>query len=285
MKFLIRDDDTCGFTKVEELQKCYHNIWQKIPVCLSVTPFRIPGCVDCIPVSFYGKTTPVALKENIDLVDFIKEGLRKKNLDIALHGYHHIIDLSKKDYLRINELDPRIIGREYLMGNNLEIKTFLGKEYLESLLDYKISTFVPPGNSISKEGIKAIAKNKMNLIGSPSFWRYGTRPFHPSNFLNALKRFRWTKTNTSLKYPFIIDAHSHKEIAYYLLYPSTDLNALKAELDFCHSVNGVFILSTHYNAFHKKISSGETIGQALNEIIDYISGKNDVEYITYRELW
>ena len=285
MKFLIRDDDTCGFTNVEELEECYSEIWPGIPVCLSVTPFRIPGCSDVVPESYYGSTTPIPLAENSDIVSFLKEGLNKKIIDIALHGYHHIIDLSKQDYIRIDKLDPRVIGREYLFGNNLDIKTFLGKEYLERLLEYKINTFVPPGNSISKDGIKAIAKNKMNLINAKSFWRPGIRPFHIRNYFIAYEKFRWKMKNGNARYPFIINAETHQEIQYYLLYPNTDLNSLKAELDFCYSVNGVFILSTHYHAFHKKISSGETIKQALSEIINYISGRNGVEYIAYRELW
>lgn len=285
MKFLIRDDDTCGFTKVEELKKCYDEIWPEIPVCLSVTPFRIPGCSDVVPEEYYGSTTPIPLAENSDIVAFLKEGLNKKYIDIALHGYHHIVDLSKQDYMRIDKLDPRIIGREYLFANNLDIRTFLGKEYLEKLFDYKINTFVPPGNSISKEGIKAIAKNKMNLVNSLSFWRPGNRPFHLRNYINALKKIKWRVKHGDARYPFIVDSGTHKEIQYYLLYPSTDLESLKEELDFCYSVNGVFILSTHYQVFHKKILSGETIKQALHEIIDYISGWNNVEYITYRELW
>ena len=43
MKFLIRDDDTCAMTRPEELEACYREIWDEIPVGLSVTPFRIPG--------------------------------------------------------------------------------------------------------------------------------------------------------------------------------------------------------------------------------------------------
>jgi len=285
MKFLIRDDDTCGFTKIKELEDCYRDIWMEIPVCLSVTPFRIPGCVDYVPENLYGKTTPVALAENKELVDFIKEGLSRKFIDIALHGYHHFVELSRDDCLHIKEIDPRVLGREYFLGENLEIKTFLGKEYLELLFGYNISTFVPPHNIISKEGIKAIAKNKLNLVGSPSLWQIGKRPFQIGNYLNALKRFRWKVRTGGSRYPFVIDLGTHKEIGYYLLYPDTDLNILKAELDLCHSVDGIFLLSTHYHEFHKKIRSGETIQQALHAIINYASSKKGITYITYRDLW
>jgi hypothetical protein len=38
MKFMVRDDDACGFTCVEELQNCYARIRDDVPVCLEVLP-------------------------------------------------------------------------------------------------------------------------------------------------------------------------------------------------------------------------------------------------------
>jgi len=270
MKFIIRDDDTCALTSVNELELCYRYIKGEIPVCLSVTPFMIPG--DFFNVKYEDRNKQIPLGTNPELVSFLKEGIHNGSLDVAMHGYTHIYHNNE-------------IPEYYIQTDDLFEKTRHGKTYLENLLSYNINTFVPPSNMISKEGIEAVAKNKMNLIGSPSFWRPSKRPFHLSNYLNAMRRLKWKIKNGNSRYPFVIDAGTHKEIEYYLLYPSTDLNVLKAELDFCHSVNGVFILSTHYIAFHKKIRSGETIKQALSEIINYVSGKRDVTYITYRDLW
>ena len=75
------------------------------------------------------------------------------------------------------------------------------------------------------------------------------------------------------------------EIEYFLLYPHTSLPELKKEIDMVDSVNGTLILSTHYYAFNDKISTGETIGDALREILDYIDGKERTEFITYSDLW
>jgi hypothetical protein len=285
MKLLIRDDDTCGFTTVEELERCYHDIWQEIPVCLSITPFRIPGCVDYVPKEFYGRTDPLPLENNKDLVDFIHEGIKKNILDIALHGYHHFRELSDNESKEIEKLDPRIIGREYYTGKNLEIKTAHGKKYLESLLNCKVNTFVPPSNRISKEGIKAIEMNHLNLVSAPSLWRFNERPFHLYNYFNATKRFSWRIRTGKSHYPFVIDCKTHKEVEYYTLYPDSDVNILKKELDFCHDVNGIFILSLHYHEFQKSLVSGETLKSALNEFIDYIYGKTNVERVSYRDLW
>jgi len=295
MKFIIRDDDTCGFTRVEELKKCYGSIWQQIPVCLSITPFRIPGPIPFpgndnfgVPNNYIGSTNPLPLGNNKELISFLKEGLRKGWLDIAMHGYHHLVtDLSrfKKGF---NSNDIRKIGREYLYSNNLKEITQKGKQYLEEIFNYKINTFVPPGNAISKKGLKAIIEQKLNLIGVPSLRRYilKQRPFNIYNVINSFKYHTWKmRYRYQVKYPFVLNFRSHKEIEYSLLYPSSNLNYLKKEIDFIDSVDGIFILSTHYHAFKKRITSGETIEYALHAIIDYLSTKKSVEYVSYRDLW
>jgi len=268
VKFLIRDDDTCGFTKVEELN------------------FR--NGLFGIPHNYLGNTTPIPLGDNSELVSFLKEGLRNGWLDIALHGYHHVVSNSGRFKKNFNSNDVRQVGREYLYGNNLREKTQKGKQYLEEILNYKINAFIPPGNAISKKGLQAIIKQKLNLLGVPSLGRHilKQRPFNIYNFVNAFKYHIWKiRYGYQAKYPFVLNFRSHKEIACSLLYPSSDLNFLKKEINFVDSVNGVFILSTHYHAFKKKIASGETIEYALHAILDYVSLKKNVEYITYRDLW
>ena len=284
MKCIIRDDDTCGLTRAEELQKCYASILPEIPVCLSVTPLRIPG--PHFDVIRKDMDKPWPLEHNTELVGFLKTGIKNGYLDVALHGYHHVVTTIKNGPSLGTRDKPW--WREYLYGDDLERKTCHGKQYLEYILGYRINTFVPPGNAISKNGLQAIIDQKLNLVGSPTLrlLSFKHRPFNPLNFLNAVKGKLWKIRNRDhTKYPFVLDFKTHKEIAYYLLYPSTDLTELKKEVDFVHSVNGIFLLSTHYHAFQKKIRSGETIEYAFHSVLDYISGKDNVHFITYRELW
>ena len=284
MKCIIRDDDTCGLTRVEELLKCYASILTNIPICLSVTPLRIPGPhFNAVPESM---DKPCPLESNTELVAFLKAGIKDGYLDVALHGYHHVVTTIKSEISFESRDKPW--WREYLYGDDLERKTCNGKQYLENILGYKINTFVPPGNAISKNGLRAIIDQKLNLVGSPTLGlsSFKQRPFNPFNCLNAVKRKLWKIQNRNHKrYPFVLDCKTHKEIDYYLLYPSTDLAELKKEVDLVHSVNGIFLLSTHYHAFQKKIRSGETIEDAFHSILDYISRKDNVHFITYRELW
>ena len=41
MKVALRDDDTCYFTSPETLERVYHDVWDRLPVCLATVPFAI----------------------------------------------------------------------------------------------------------------------------------------------------------------------------------------------------------------------------------------------------
>ena len=41
VKFALRDDDACYFTAPEKLTSVYHDVWDRVPVCLATVPFAI----------------------------------------------------------------------------------------------------------------------------------------------------------------------------------------------------------------------------------------------------
>jgi hypothetical protein len=41
MKVTLRDDDTCFFTAPDELERVYHDVWDRLPVCLATVPHAI----------------------------------------------------------------------------------------------------------------------------------------------------------------------------------------------------------------------------------------------------
>lgn len=289
MKCIIRDDDTCGLTTPDELDACYGFLPDNMPVCLSVTPFRIPGPLWDIDEA--RENTPVPLADNPDTVAWLREQTQCGRVDVALHGYQHsrtTIDANGKILKLPDYADKsKPWWREFLYGNQLHYRATQGKRYLEELIGHPVYTFVPPGNQISKQGLEALIENGLNLIGPPKIELFGAkhRPLNPRNQYNAIRRKAWTLVNRSGKYPFVMDFGDHQEIGYYLLYPSTSLSDLKRQVDIVDSVDGTMILSTHYYAFDNKISSGETIAEALHTILDYINGKAGARFITYRELW
>lgn len=289
MKLIIRDDDTCALTRVEELEACYGRILPYAPVCLSVTPFRIPYTSEWVPKHLHGSLQPVPLESNTELVSFLKEGCSMGGLDFALHGYHHIVTAACRSGAHFDATNLRLAGREYLYGDELERKTRDGKQYLEGLLGCQLQTFVPPGNAISKVGLLALIKQDLNLVGIPGLGlgEVNRRPLDIHNAFNRMRRTAWKlRHGRSRKYPYVLTfKKNHKEVDYFTLYPETDLAELMRQFDFVRAVNGVFVLSTHYYAFAKKIRSGQTIGDALQAFLDHVAKKDGVEYIGYRDLW
>ena len=270
MKFLVRDDDTCYYTQVEELENCYSKIYTEIPICLSVTPFRVAGKY------FSSNQKPdaeIPLDSNRDLVNYLKERISLNHYDIALHGYSHIYYNDKNH----QERTP-----EYAVNEGLLNKTTLGKTYLENTLNTKVSTFVPPSNAISKHGIDVIVNNEMNLMNIPGFRK---RPKEWLSLMNTIKTRAWKLKYKYDIYPYLLYFENHKEMDSHLLYPSTDLDELLKRLEFVHSINGIFSLATHYHAFKQRIKSGQTIEYAFNKIIERLMQLNNVDYITYKQLW
>ncbi|MEN8007116.1 MAG: DUF2334 domain-containing protein [Candidatus Krumholzibacteriota bacterium] len=269
MKFLIRDDDTCAFTSPEELTSCYEGIWDKIPVALSVTPFRVPGDYHTGPESFRSVTEPLPLESNPAIVAFLKEKHAERKVEITLHGYEHTL--------------PRGLP-EYIGGTDLLEKTRKGKEYLESLLDCRLDTFVPPNNGIMREGLDAIVACGLNLVAIPSLLRSSFRPLRPENLPKYLQ-IKFHQKMKGRKYPHVLSFKDHKEIAYHSITPSQDIESLLEAFVNCQKADGVFVAAIHYHAFESRLKSGQTLRQALDLLIERAESAPNIQYPTFHELW
>ncbi len=269
MKFLIRDDDTCAFTDPEDLIKCYEGIWDRVPVNLSVTPFRIPGNFKTVPSSVLGQTSPIPLEKNQELVSFLKEKKRAGNICIGLHGYQHV--------------KPHGLP-EYVAGTNLLEKTKEAKQYLEATLDCSVTTFIPPNNGIAREGFIAVVRNGLNLINIPPLLRPSFRTIGPENVIHYL-RFKYYSTFKKMRYPYVMHFNDHKEISYYSVTPSQRMSELLDGFEKCRRVNGIFIFSCHYHAFDRRLTSGERIRDTLNIFLEMTDKIPNVKYLTYDRLW
>ena len=269
MKFLIRDDDPCGFTRPDELISCYKDIWDDIPVNFSVTPFRIPSKDKNAPESLYGSNEVIPLENNYELVDLLKQLYAEKKVDFAMHGYNHI---------KPNGLP------EYVGGKDLYNKTKEGKKYLESILECQINTFVPPHNSIMREGFDAVIGNNMNLVGVPSLIRSSYRPFEITNISKYVQQ-RYYMTKYKINYPHIFKFNDHMEVNHFSVTPSQTMDVLKRSLNRCYELDAVFVFAVHYHAFDKRLRSGERIKDVLHEIIGITKEMSNINYVTYKDLW
>jgi len=177
MRFALVDHDTNYFTKPEQLESVYRKIWDKIPISLSVVPFHACTKSRAIPREYWQGNRIFPIGGNKELVEFLKRKISENKISILMHGYNH------RDYEN---------GYEFEVGDRLYEKVKEGKKYLQELFEVEIKTFAPPHNSLSKEGMKAVIANKLNILGSFSF-RPSRRPFEMKNFQYFLKRkyFQW----------------------------------------------------------------------------------------------
>lgn len=269
MRFLIRDDDTCAYTRPEELERCYRRIWDRAPVGLAVTPFRIPGDAPCVPEPHRGSATPLPLAGNAELTAFLRELVAARRAEILLHGYHHT--------------KPRGLP-EYVGETDLLRKTREGKRYLEDLLGCRIGTFVPPNNGIGREGLAAVAACGLNLVNVPPLLRPGRRPCRPENLAHwaAQRYFRSVKR---MRYPYVMRFRDHQEVDYHAITPSQSLEELLTELVKCQRDDGVYVAAVHYHAFGAKLGGGQTVGQALAILLDKALAVPANRFPTFAEIW
>ena len=250
MKFAIRDDDTNYFTKPEELERIYSNIWDTAPVSLAVIPFAGGGKVDAIPPEYWQGDKVFPIGENEGLVEFLKEQIAKGRVSLMLHGYSH------KDY-------PN--GYEFEAGSDLFSKVRRGKRYLEELFGVIIKTFVPPHNSLSRRGAQAVIDNGLNILMAYSHWPW-ERPLEAANFINFARMvWFWLRYGKSKRYPNTLCFSRHKEFGCYTLHPSASFQELREGLEFTMEAGGNFCVATHYYA----LIEDDNLLAILKELISY----------------
>lgn len=293
MLFAIRDDDVSYWTKPEELENLYKPIWSKgIPVSLSLIPFSIKsenlGDFD----KFYQDEEFRHIGDNKELVYFIREKQREKLVCLMMHGYTHQykVALDKNSEQKtatkdvIDEMRKVKKGRElYWIGEyrwkryeQLLIETKIGKEYLEDIFKTKIKVFVPPSNDISREGVRAVSENRLNLVSSISI-REINRPLTIYTFINWAKNVLWMLVY-GRKFPFVMNYGTHKEVFAHGFTPDIRLENLIREFNFCYRKKAPFILSLHY----WEINSRKEMKRDFFRFIEYTEGK--VEYISVNKI-
>lgn len=259
MKFAIRDDDVSYFTKPEQLERVYRDIWDKCPISISVVPFHACMKSKNIPREFWQGSSVFPLGDNRKLVAFLKEKLAEGKISIMLHGYSH------KDY-------PG--GPEFEAGEDLVKKVKEGKEYLQELLSVEIKTFVPPHNSISPDGIRAVIGNRLNLVHIPAL-RYFNNWKNLDMGIALVKRLFY-RIVYRMDYPFVFHFRDYKALPFYSLIPATTFEWLKDKFDFCQRKHAPFCLATH----HWEFEYSSQIKEVLHRFWDYVNGQEEIEFVT-----
>jgi len=258
-------------TRPEELEACYRSVWSRIPIGLSITPFRVPGDMLGVPDSLRGSTRPLPLAENPELVDFLRRRIEERRVHVAMHGYEHTKPGGQP---------------EYVGGTDLAAKTARGKRYLEELLGCRVRTFVPPNNGIGRAGVEAIAAERLNLVSNQPHPR-GLGSLPPAFLMDALIAAQYALRNRlGRRDGFAIRSYLRfQQAPYHTLGPGSSLPALLAALRECRRCSGLFILATHYHAFERRMASGETVAAGLAAILDELASYDAVRFPTYAEIW
>lgn len=303
MKFALRDDDLNYFFNPTEIQNSYTNIWDVCPVSMSIIPFvkgfwpsrvsemekRGPGTMtlfDTDVVLNDNKIYPIG--DNHYLVDFIKMKLAENKIYLTIHAIHH-----RNDDQIIPQLHNNFgIGAEFYTNRDLTLPLTKSIEYLERTFNQKIEVFTPPQNLISSRGYNAILSNNLKICIQPPISRKkiqnNVRLIGLLNFLKigSFKFFVNNILNKKIPYPYPIKYKKLNIIDHIKLQPSSNVDEIYDCIDVLHHLNGNIVLSTHSYAFDYKMkNTNKTMGQTLEDIIEYAFKKDNIKFLTLNKIF
>jgi hypothetical protein len=269
MKVALRDDDTSYFTAPDQLEKVYHDVWDRLPVCLAVVP-RAAGFADkAIPRQYWDAGRAFPLEENPSLVTRLREHVAAGRVTIAQHGYTH------EDF-------PG--GHEFQAAPDLERRLRDGRTELERLFGRRIAIFVPPHNALSKRGLAAVGRAGLNVLGSFLSFRPSMRPWDrrtPANWWRV-RRYRASTGRGKADrfvYPHVLRYDRHAEFGCHGLIPGTTLEDLVGGFDEARQAGGDFCVATHY----WEVDAG--LKDVLRRFLDHVARVPDVRFVTAEALF
>jgi hypothetical protein len=269
MKVALRDDDTSYFTAPERLHAVYDAVWDRIPVCLATVPFAIGYPNPGIPEEQWHTGQSFPLEQNRALVDELRRLTADRRVTIALHGYTH------QDY-------PN--GYEFEAAPDPDRRVRDGLRYLVQLLGVTIRIFVPPHNALSKSGLAAVSRARLNLLGSFLSFRPSMRPWEWRTLANyqRIRRFRSATgrgRQDHFVYPHVLRYACHAEFGCHSLIPGTTFDELKRGFDEARALGGDFCIATHY------WEVDAALGTVLVRTLDYMAQFPDVRFVPAEELF
>jgi hypothetical protein len=232
MKFVVRDDDICYFTKCEELENAWGWFWERFSgkVCFAVIPF--------VKTEEFISQRRYPLHENSELVNYLREKIKEKKAEILLHGYDHFTLYKRYEF------------ESYDRGE-LSQKIRAGKRYLEEIFGVKVSFFVPPHNILSKAGLQAVKENELNILSSIPYniCKIGFR-FENLSFFVKRRLFNFRHRKIFKKryiYPFMVKFGSYTYLDCFNFNNWVDdMDNLIKACEIIARHKGIFCLSTHY---------------------------------------
>lgn len=269
MKVAIRDDDTSCFTSPERLEAVYHDVWDRIPICLAVVPHAMGFADKAIPEQYWQAQRSYPLEENPAIVAALKELAAAGRVTVAQHGFTH------EDFRD---------GHEFQAAPDLESRLARGQAYLEQVIGTKVRIFVPPHNALSKRGLLAVGSAGLNLLGSFLSFRPSMRPWEPRTLGNWW-RVRSYRASTGrakadrMIYPHVLRYRHHAEFGCHSLIPGTTIDDLVGGFEEARRAGGHFCVATHY------WEVDDTLKGVLLRFLDHASRVDGVQFVAAERLF
>ncbi|MEZ5353952.1 MAG: hypothetical protein R2762_15040 [Bryobacteraceae bacterium] len=237
MKFAIRDDDTCYYTKPEQLEQVWGRILPYAPVSLAVTPFALRAAHLGDPVRFYQGPDSGALADNGDLVAWLCERIVAGRVSVMCHGATH-------EYIRTG---PRTLVPECLWkpAHRIGEETGRARRHLEQTLAIPVTAFVPPGNGISLGSMMAIRPHFRRLLASVSLRRVAEFLSGADAAALAVRRV-YFQLRHGIVDPFSGTLAGLRLLPSFPLTASTRWPDLERQLMLCKRLGTNFVAGVHY---------------------------------------
>jgi hypothetical protein len=237
MRFAIRDDDTSFFTRPEELDRLWGEFLPYLPISLAVVPVSLePFHLGDIG-RYYQSTEQHPLGENLELVKWIRSHIADGSVAVMCHGYTH-------EYRRVS---PKRLEQEYIWKpfERLQRETAEGKRLLESTLGCPITTFVPPGNGISRAGLDAVRSSFSKILTTLALRRpQDLRLDWPH--LSAYAQRLYFQLRHGIANPFGERLRGMRLIPSVSVTEGAAWEDIRDKFLLCHRLNADFIAAVHY---------------------------------------
>jgi len=222
-----------------------------------------------IPESEWRSGRRFPLGDNPSLVAWLRRRISERRVTVALHGYTH------EDY-------PN--GFEFQAAPDLDRRLAEGREYLERVLGIRIGLFVPPHNALSKRGLDAVSRARLNVLGSFISFRPSNRPWDRRTAPNwwRVQRFRRAtgrRRSDHFVYPHPLRYDGHAEFACHGLVPATTYEDLVSGFEEARRFHGDFCLATHY------WEVDDSLKAILTRVLDHAGRLQDVQFVAAEELF
>lgn len=252
MKFVIRDDDTSFFTRPEDLE-CAYDFVENGCISLSVVPNTVFSHKHLVfPYGEEDREGFFDIRENTNLIEYLKKKKREGRYDILLHGFSH-------EYRKINDQwKSEMIWKS---KEQLEEELANGKKILEESLDTNITVFVAPNNHIGKNAVSVIESLSMDFSGIIQKF---DRKITPRYLVNFVKRWSYRLVK-KIQLPGVLNYGKHKELC---AYACDSFERLKYEYQECKRLGSPFVIYTHYWYLLKNPKAKELLKQIYQYAID-----------------